>query len=270
MKAIVRILSFSLFGLFGAGLPAHARPSAFQEAPPPQNPAPPQAASAPQTPPRGERRPGLFGKLTAVRDQSIEIATQNGATISVKISGTTQFRKDQEAAKLSDFKVGDVIFVRGQENADHTWTAEVIGQRSGGGFGGRGGSPGGTGPGAGGPGGGRPVGVLGQDYVFGEVKAIDAPKLTILRPDNVTQSIELNEETSLRKGRDSITMADIQVGDHIMVRGGMKDSAFQPKSVMVIGPEQWKRMQEMGMAGGQPPNAPKDNPQPQKPPEPPH
>ena len=39
------------------------------------------------------------------------------------------------------------------------------------------------------------TGVLGQDYVFGEVKSIDAPKLTILRPDNVTQTIELNEET---------------------------------------------------------------------------
>ena len=113
--------------------------------------------------------------------------------------------------------------------------------------------------------------MLGQDYVFGEVKAIEAPKLTILRPDNVTQTVELNEETSLRKGRDSITMADIQAGDRIMVRGGMANNAFQPKSVMVIGPEQWKRMQEAGMAGGAPPaNPPKDNNQPQKPPEPPN
>jgi hypothetical protein len=112
------------------------------------------------------------------------------------------------------------------------------------------------------------MGVLGQDYVFGEVKAIYAPKLTILRPDNVTQTIELNEETSLRKGRDSVTMADIQAGDHVFVRGGMKDNAFEPKSVMVIGPEQWKRMQEMGMAGG-PANPPKENNPPQKPPEPP-
>jgi hypothetical protein len=63
-----------------------------------------------------------------------------------------------------------------------------------------------------------------------------------------------------------------------MVRGGMANSVFQPKSVIVFGPEQWKRMQEMGMAGGPPPanaappNPPKDNSQPQKPqaPEPPH
>jgi len=65
-------------------------------------------------------------------------------------------------------------------------------------------------------------------------------------------------------------MAEIQPGDHIMVRGGMANNAFQPKSVIVFGPEQWKRMQEMGMTGAPPANPPKDNSQPQKPPEPPH
>jgi hypothetical protein len=92
---------------------------------------------------------------------------------------------------------------------------------------------------------------------------VDAPKITVLRPDNVTQTMELNEETSLRKGRDSITMADIQPGDHIVVRGGVQNNSFVPKSVMVISPEQWKRMQEMGMmpAGNAPANPPKSNPQ---------
>jgi len=221
----------------------------------------------------GERRPGLFGKLTAVHDQSVEITQPAGDTVTVKIGASTQFRKDGESAKLSDFKVGDIVFVRGEENADHTWTAEVLGARAGG-FGGGQGNGGRGGPGAGG--GMRAAGVLGQDYIYGEVKAVDAPKLTILRPDNVSQTVELNEETSLRKGRDSVTMADIQVGDHIMARGGMVNNVFQPKSVMVIGPEQWKRMQELGMPGGAPPanpppaNPPKDNSQPQKPPEPPH
>lgn len=273
MRAIPGILLGLLICLLLAVMRVAAQPP--QEATPP-NRAATQSANPAQTPGRdGERRPGLFGKLTAVHDKSIEITLQSGDTVTVKISGSTQFRKEGQDAKLSDFKVGDVVFVRGAENSDHTWTAEMIGTRSGGGFGGGpgGGAEGGRGSGGpgGGPGGVRPTGVLGQDYVFGEVKAIDAPKLTILRPDNVTQTIELNEETSLRKGRDSITMADIQPGDHIMVRGGMANNAFQPKSVMVIGPEQWKRMQEAGMASGAPPaNPPKDNNQPQKPPEPPH
>jgi hypothetical protein len=97
------------------------------------------------------------------------------------------------------------------------------------------------------------------------VKSIDAPKLTVLRPDNVTQTLELNEETSLRKGRESITMADIQPGDHVVVRGAVQNYTFMPKNVMVLSPEQWKRMQEMGMsrngpAGNTPAAAPKETP----------
>ena len=88
-------------------------------------------------------------------------------------------------------------------------------------------------------------GTLGKDYVVGEIKSIDAPRLTVLRTDNVTQVLELNEETSLRKGRESITMADIQVGDHLMAHGAVQNEVFVPKGVMVMGPEQWKRMQEM-------------------------
>jgi Domain of unknown function (DUF5666) len=277
MRAIPGWLIGLLICLLATALQAAARSP--QDVPPAQNPSATQGANPAQAPGRGgERRPGVFGKLTAVHDQSIEITRQDGSVVTVKLGASTEFRKEREAAKLSDFKVGDTVFVRGTENADHTWSAEVIGERPNGGFGGgAGGGSGrgavqGGGPGGAGPGGGLPTGVLGQDYVFGEVKAIDAPKLTILRPDNVSQTVELNEETSLRKGRDSITMADIQAGDHIMVRGGMVNNAFQPKSVMVISPEQWKRMQEMGSGGanGQAAKPPQDASKPQNPPEPPH
>jgi len=160
----------------------------------------------------------------------MEITRPDGQVVTVKLTEQTEFRKDREPAKAADFKVGDTVIVRGDENADHTVTAKMIGARSGG--------PGG------GPGGG-PMGTLGKDYVVGEVKAIDAPRLTVLRTDNVTQVLELNEETSLRKGRDSITMADVQVGDHVMARGAVQNEVFVPKGVMVMSPEQWKRMQEM-------------------------
>jgi hypothetical protein len=66
----------------------------------------------------------------------------------------------------------------------------------------------------------------------------------------VTQTIELNEETSLRKGRESITIADVHVGDHVMARGVMRSDAFMPKNVTVMNEEQWKRMQEMGAQNG--------------------
>ena len=181
--------------------------------------------------PGEEGRMPLFGKITEIHDSSLQISNPNGETVTVKLTPQTEFRKDRQAAKRSDFKVGDVIVVRGQENPDHTWTAQVIGARSANGEG--------RGPNI-------QAGTLGKDYVAGEVKSVDAPKISVLRSDNVTQTIELNEDTSLRKGRDAITMADVQVGDHLIARGALQDNVFVPKFVMVIEPEQWKRMQEMG------------------------
>jgi hypothetical protein len=179
-----------------------------------------QDAPSRQHAPGEEGRMPLFGKITAIHNSSFEISNPNGETVTVKLTPQTEFRKDREAAKRSDFKVGDVIAVRGQENPDHTWTAQAIGALQ--------------------------AGTLGKDYVAGEVKSVDAPKISVVRSDNVTQTIELNEDTSLRKGRDAITMADVQVGDHLLARGALQDNVFVPKFVMVIGPEQWKRMQEMG------------------------
>jgi hypothetical protein len=203
---------------------------------------------------------GLFGKITAINKGSLELAKPDGTTVMVKITDKTEYRKDRQVAKLEDFKVGDLVFVRGDENADHTVTAQMIGGRSGGGpEGGRG------------FGGGGGFGELGKDFVVGEVKSVEAPKLTVLRPDNVTQTLELNEETSLRRGRESITMADIQPGDHVVVRGAVQNNAFVPKNVIVLSPEQWKQLEEMrrmsGMrpagnepAGSKPATASKSNP----------
>ena len=202
----------------------------------------------------GQGRP-VMGRITAINGGTMQLATADGGNITVKISDKTEYRKDRQPAKLADFKVGDTVFVRGEQGADHSVTAQMIGTRSGGG-------PEGGGRG---PGGGGGFGEMGKDFIAGEVKSIDAPKLTVLRADNVTQTLELNEETSLHKGRDSITMADIQPGDHVVVRGAVQNNTFVPKNVMVLSPEQWKRMQEMGAnrnapAGNAPAAAPKENP----------
>src|ERR1700720_2304897 len=113
----------------------------------------------------GQRMP-LLGKITAVHQGSLDVADTNGDTVTVKINGQTEFRKDRQPAKRNDFKVGDIIVVRGEENPDHSWTAHAVAARS---------MNGPNGPnGRGGPGGpgGRlaQTGTLGKDYVAGEIK----------------------------------------------------------------------------------------------------
>ncbi|HVH69785.1 MAG TPA: DUF5666 domain-containing protein, partial [Candidatus Dormibacteraeota bacterium] len=210
-----------------------------------QEAAPPPVVGRMQQPEEGRGRP-VFGKITVIKEGALELAGPDGGLITVAITDKTQYRKERQSAKLSDFKVGDLVFIRAEGDAEQRLTALLVAGRTGNGPGGPAISEA-RGPGAGMMMGG---GELGKDFVFGEVKSVDAPKITLLRPDNLTQTLELNEETSLRKGRESVTMADIQPGDHVFIRGGVQNNVFVPKMVMVIGLEQWKRMQEMGMAPG--------------------
>jgi hypothetical protein len=231
-------LSTILFLLLGTLSPAQT-----PDAPPPSQDqtqsAPPAGNRGPGTGGRMEGR-GTVGKITSIAADSLVITKTDGTVVTVKLTDKTEFRKDRQPAKLADFKVGDFVMVRGDENPDHTVTAQILGGRSGNG-----------GPG-GGARGGQSFGEMGKDYVAGEVKAIDAPKLTVLRSDNVTQTVELTEDTTLRKGRDSITMADIQPGEHVVVRGALQNNVFVPKAVMVLSPEQWQRMQQYTQGGGAP------------------
>ena len=215
-----------------------------------------QAPAAPhstmQAGPEGSRRGGelrgrgVFGKISAIQADSIELIGQDGSKFSVKVTSSTEFRKERQPAKLSDFRVGDAVAVRTNQDAVNAAgaTAVMIVAVPAGGFAGRGGGGGG--------GGGQFMmqGTMGKDYVVGEVKTVAAPKLTIVRVDNVTQTLELNEDSSLRRGRESITMADIQPGDHVFARGAVANDVFVPKNLMLIPPEQWQRMQEMMNEGG--------------------
>jgi Domain of unknown function (DUF5666) len=206
--------------------------------------APPSMHRGAQASPRGTQSRGrpVIGKISAIQNDSMELISQDGTKVSVKLDGSTEFRKDRQPAKLSDFKVGDTAIVRtNQDGGDSSGSTARMVALAPPGFTGREG-------GAGVPGG--MAGTMGKDFVMGEVKTVDPPRLTILRTDNVTQTLELNEETSLRRGRDSITMADIQPGDHVFARGAVANDAFVPKSLNLILPEQWKRTQEMNEANG--------------------
>jgi len=218
----------------------------------------PPAGGGPQR--GGFRGNGAFGRIATISPTEMKLSAQDGSTVTVHLSSKTAFRLGQETAKLEDFKVGTNVFVRGTKTGDGSWDAETVSARNGGP-----GGPGGPG-GSERPGGGPPP-QMGKDFVAGTVKAIDGTKITILRLDNVTQTIEADENTSLLKHRESITLADIHAGDAVTVRGETKDGAFVPRTVNVVDPAQLERMKQFAGAGGPPAGNPPAAPPDKKPPQ---
>jgi len=191
----------------------------------------------------------ILGKVTAVGRDSVTITPLGGNDpavgsknpVTIKISDTTRLTKQREPIKLHDIKTGDSVFAAGRRDGD-TIQASIVGvvpaemaERMNSGQGGRRMQGGQFDPAD-----------MGKKYILGTVKAINETKLTIARTDGQTQDIEVDENTSFRKSRESITLPDIKVGDFVMGRGDIKNNVFVPKTLNV-GPPQ--RQFQRGAAG---------------------
>ncbi|MGI9101996.1 MAG: DUF5666 domain-containing protein [Terriglobales bacterium] len=181
-----------------------------------------QAGSPSQQGPRGDRSIGersgarVGGTITAIGADSITVNSMQGKTVTIKIGSDTRLMKDRQPAKLSDFKVGDMIMAGGDPAGENVINARMVALR---------------GEMA------RMREGLGKEFIAGEVKAVDGTKLTIARPDGQSQTIEVDENTSFRKGRESITLPDIKVGDHVMGPGKLNSAGvFVPQTLNVGGP----------------------------------
>jgi hypothetical protein len=87
----------------------------------------------------------------------------------------------------------------------------------------------------------------GKTWLMGKVTAIDGVKVTLTGVvDNAPHSFAADENTTFRRRRDPITLADIQVGETVRVDGALKDGVFTAATVGV-----------MGMTQGENPNAPR-------------
>jgi hypothetical protein len=206
----------------------------FAQAPSPATPAAP--AQAPQSTPqrRGEGRQGfggrgIGGEIKSIAGDTITLTTRDGGTATVKVSGETRFMRDGQAVKLSDFKAGDRVMVRGESTGENTWKADMVGTPRMGMMGG-----GGQG-GPGGPNMERMREGLGKEFIAGEVKSIDGTKLTVQGPDGKDYVAEVDENTSFRKGRESITFPDIKVGDRVMGRGKVNSAGMFVPEVLNVG-----------------------------------
>ena len=177
-------------------------------------------------------RLGVAGTITAMDDKSMTLKTTDGRTVTVKLDEKTQYRKDRQPAKLSDFKVGDMAFVGGQSAGENTWQANFVATRSGAGQEFREG--------------------LGKRFIAGEIKSIDGTRLTISRVDGETQTINVDENTSFRKQGESVTLADLKPGDHVFGRGEVKNSVFVPAVLNVGEPGMMPMGPPQGKSGDEP------------------
>lgn len=175
-------------------------------APPPDQPQGQQQGGGWQ---RGGRRggPGVMGEVTAINGNAISVKAMDGNTVTVNVTDQTRFRKDRQDAKLTDVKVGDNVFVRGQKGSDGTVQAEMVAV-----------------PPAGMMGNMRDG--LGKNFIMGEIKSINGTQIEIARPDGQTQTIAVDENTSFHKNRESVTLSDFKAGDRVFGRGEVKNNVF--------------------------------------------
>jgi hypothetical protein len=201
---------------------------------------------------------GRFGRpvqgiVTTVGAGKITVKTEAGDSYDITVADDTRVMENRQPIKLTDIKPGDSVTAMGQVDAakktvqammvNAVDAATVAKAREN----------------------------LGKTYITGKITVIDADnlKLTVMRTDDVSQVIQVDEGTSFERGNrgvaaaveaagglpmgggfgggrgmggqrgqrgeaqgqaqpapESITLADIKVGDTIMATGSIKNGAF--------------------------------------------
>ena len=191
----------------------------------------------------------VAGEVTAVSGETLTVKTEDGATMQIVTTDNTRVMKGRGVTvKIADLKVGDGVMAAGNLDAPNktlhaaivfaTDAAQVKAMREN----------------------------LGKTYIVGKVTAIDTDnaKMTVERPDHVAQTIGFDETTSFQRGGrggmgrmgggggtaegaapaeggESITLADVKVGDTVRGTGSVKGGVFVPTQLVVGTPGQGRR-----------------------------
>lgn len=76
----------------------------------------------------------------------------------------------------------------------------------------------------------------GKTWLMGKVTAIDGVKVTVAGgPGNADHTFVADENTTFRRRRDPITLADIKVGDMVRVDGALQNGVFTATTVNDMG-----------------------------------
>jgi hypothetical protein len=161
---------------------------------------------------------GVQGTVTAISGDNITVKNEDGVVYKIETGVNTRFRKQRDQIKLTDIHLGDMVGAFGDKD-DKAKTVGAIAvvlfdkeQYE------------------------KARADFGKTWTMGSIQSIDETKITIKRPDNVTQTIVVDENTSFRKHRESVTLADIKVGDNVSARGALQGSNFLATELSVGGP----------------------------------
>jgi len=209
----------------------------------------------------------IGGTITAIAAPQLTIKTVDGVTYQVVTTDNTRVMHGRgEPIKLTDLKTGDALMAMGNLDAPNktihaamliSMDAEQVkrmeeAQK-------------------------QQLANLGKTMIAGRVTAIDMDNatMTVERPDGVSQTIGFDENTSFRRGRgafvatgsggagsganantetptgESITLADIKVGDRVAGPGEVKNSRFMAKELTVLTPGNGRRRSADSTGGSQ-------------------
>jgi len=201
------------------------------------------------------------GTITVVAGSQVTIKAEDGAVYQVVTNDNTRMMHGRgETIKLSDLKPGDGLYAMGNLDAanktlhaamlisiDADQMKQMEEARK------------------------QELANMGKTLIAGRVTAIDLDNatMTVERPDGVSQTIGFDEGTSFKRGRiaigsgmnmgfrrgagsgaseaepaptgESITLADIKVGDRVAGPGQVKNGRFVPKELTVMTPGAGRR-----------------------------
>ncbi len=174
------------------------------------------------------RMPGVFGTVSALSGTTITVASKGfgknatATTYSVDASNAT-VTKNGASSSVSNIAVGDTVMVQGTVSGTSV-TATTIHDGM---------MMRGKGPGAGAPG--QATNPLiqgnGQPVVGGTVATVGASTFTITNKGNVTYSVDASSAT-IKKGNATSSVADIVVGDNVIVQGTINGTSITASSVI--------------------------------------
>ncbi len=182
------------------------------------------------------------GTVTAVAADHLTMKTTAGDVYQVVLSPNTQVRKGREQVKAADIHVGDGLGAMGEidqpKKTVHALMIALVDAEQVK----------------------KAREAMGKTFISGTVTAIDELKLTIKRTDDMVQVIQVDEDTSFKKGSrgmsmalgadglggggavavptapenaESLTLADVKVGSVVAGEGKLKNGVFVPTTLVI-------------------------------------